>query len=223
MFFVFGPMGQVYRGGPHLLSRVLGVQRKAPTAEVNKDTLDAETAFLDSQPHPLSSAAAPLRLQQAASAYDQTDKSRPKGRKRLTLVQDVMTREPLFIDQDASVEQAWKLLNEHQRAQLPVVNAEHQVVGLLLRSAITLQELVPNIDTLRKTLALARSPVSEAMLAPAPTVSADTDLRRVAKAMLDTGLRGMPVTDEAGELLGFISQTDILRAVVHDPPLDLWS
>ena len=33
----------------------------------------------------------------------------------------------------------------------------------------------------------------------------------------------VPVTDEAGVLSGFISRTDILRAVAADPPLDLWS
>ena len=48
-------------------------------------------------------------------------------------------------------------------------------------------------------------------------------LRRVAAVLLDTGLPGLPVTDEAGVLSGFISRTDILRAVAADPPLDLWS
>ena len=38
-----------------------------------------------------------------------------------------------------------------------------------------------------------------------------------------TGLPGLPVTDDAGVLSGFISRTDILRAVAADPPLDLWS
>jgi CBS domain-containing protein len=45
----------------------------------------------------------------------------------------------------------------------------------------------------------------------------------VAGVLLDTGLPGLPVTDEAGVLIGFISRTDILRAVAADPPLDLWS
>ena len=45
----------------------------------------------------------------------------------------------------------------------------------------------------------------------------------MAAVLLDTGLPGLPVTDEAGVLSGFISRTDILRAVAADPPLDLWS
>ena len=70
---------------------------------------------------------------------------------------------------------------------------------------------------------LARRPVSEVMVSPVPTVSADTELRRVAAVLLDTGLPGLPVTDEWGSMAGFVSRTDILRAVAADPPLDLWS
>ena len=39
---------------------------------------------------------------------------------------------------------------------------------------------------------------------------------------MDTGLPGLPVTDAEGVLLGFVSRTDILRAVAADPPLDMW-
>jgi len=45
----------------------------------------------------------------------------------------------------------------------------------------------------------------------------------VATVLLETGLPGLPVTDDTGRPVGFISRTDILRAVAADPPLDLWS
>jgi CBS domain-containing protein len=41
--------------------------------------------------------------------------------------------------------------------------------------------------------------------------------------LLDTGLPGLPVVKDDGELEGFVSRSDILRAVVADPPLDLWT
>jgi CBS domain-containing protein len=31
------------------------------------------------------------------------------------------------------------------------------------------------------------------------------------------------VVDDAGAVVGFVSRSDIVRAVAHEPPLDLWS
>lgn len=69
--------------------------------------------------------------------------------------------------------------------------------------------------------------VASVMFSPVPAVSEDADLRSVARVLLDTHLPGLPVMREAAGghwlLAGFISRSDILKAVVHDPPLDLWS
>jgi len=65
--------------------------------------------------------------------------------------------------------------------------------------------------------------VQDVMWTPVPSVAADTDIRRLARVLLDTGLPGLPVVDEAGAVRGFVSRSDILRAVVADPPLDLWT
>jgi len=65
--------------------------------------------------------------------------------------------------------------------------------------------------------------VVDLMWSPVPSVSASTDIRRLARVLLDTGLPGLPVVDDAGLVIGFASRSDILRAVVADPPLDLWT
>ena len=57
-----------------------------------------------------------------------------------------------------------------------------------------------------------------------PGICADlvTDIRRIARVLLETGLTALPVVDEASSLAGIVSRGDILRAVVSDPPLSLW-
>jgi CBS domain-containing protein len=57
-----------------------------------------------------------------------------------------------------------------------------------------------------------------------PVVSADpvTDIRRIARAMLEFALPGVPVMNETRALVGFVSRGDILRAVIADPPLSVW-
>jgi len=66
-------------------------------------------------------------------------------------------------------------------------------------------------------------PVTTLMCTSGPGVEPEPDLRRVAQLLLDLGLPGLPVVAADGVVSAFISRSDILRAVVHDPPLDLWS
>jgi CBS domain-containing protein len=69
---------------------------------------------------------------------------------------------------------------------------------------------------------LMAQPVTQMMYTPVPSVSPQTDIRRVANVLMDTGLPGLPVVGDDSDLTGFISRSDILRAVTNDPPLDLW-
>lgn len=237
MFFVFGPSGQMYRGGPENLARISAVRSVQRPQALRTRAMDAQ----DGQPVPVftapprptnadhTHAAAPgavvnLRLQDAVSAYAQTEQGpQASARQPLTKVSDVMTTGGVSVAPDVRVNDAWQTLAEHRVAQAPVVDALGRVIGLLLRADMAPLDLLPEPGAVKQAFELARRPVAEVMVSPVPTVSPDTELRRVAAVLLDTGLPGLPVTDEAGVLSGFISRTDILRAVAADPPLDLWS
>lgn len=225
MFFVFGPSGQMYRGGAENLATIAPVRRVQRPQALRTRSLDVQAQEPDLPTPPGSSASLPvnLRLQDAVSAYAQTEQGPQQARKPLTLVSDVMTQEALTVQPDAMVNAAWQTLAEHHVAQAPVVDAQGRVVGLLLRADMAPLDLLPEPGAVKQAIDLARRPVAEVMVSPVPAVAADTELRRVAAVLLETGLPGLPVTDDSGRLTGFISRTDILRAVAADPPLDLWS
>ncbi|MBW8465517.1 CBS domain-containing protein [Acidovorax sp.] len=231
MFFVFGPSGQMYRGGPENLAQISSVRRVQRPQALRTRALDlpGEPApVFPAPPHAATAEATTpavvnLRTQDAVSAYAQTEQGPQHARQPLTRVSDVMTRGALSVQPTARVNDAWQTLAEHKVAQAPVVDALGRVIGLLVRADMAPLDLLPEPGAVKQAIDLARRPVAEVMVSPVPTVSADTELRRVAAVLLDTGLPGLPVTDEAGVLSGFISRTDILRAVAADPPLDLWS
>ena len=231
MFFVFGPSGQMYRGGPENLAQISSVRRVQRPQALRTRALDVPGEPVPVFPAPPHAATAEattpavvnLRLQDAVSAYAQTEQGPPQARQPLTRVSDVMTRGALSVQPDARVNDAWQTLAEHKVAQAPVVDVLGRVVGLLVRADMAPLDLLPEPGAVKQAIDLARRPVADMMVSPVPTVSPDTELRRVAAVLLDTGLPGLPVTDEAGVLSGFISRTDILRAVAADPPLDLWS
>lgn len=217
MFYVYGTAGQVQSGQLHnRMAEVAGVHRTARVRPVRVSEPDERL------PGAAAGGAGTGRL--AAAAYAQTAGAGREARQPLTLVSQLMSTDVISIAQDASVAEGWQLLARHQLAQAPVLNTHGVLVGLLLRADLLQPALLPASDAEHSDWqALARQPVRARMHTPVPAVAADTDIRSVAQVLIDTGLPGLPVTDADGLVVGFITRTDILRAVVADPPLDLWS
>ena len=217
MFYVFGINGPMYQGGAERLSHITsvrGVQR--PSA------LRAGASGVEGQEAQVRN---PLmaRTKGAVSAYLGTEQGPKTERHQLYVVRDVMTRGAVTVTPQLSVTQAWQLLAAKKIAQAPVLDVQGRVVGLLLRADMAPLALQAEPGAVHEAMAMARRSVAEVMVSPVPAVAEDTDLRRLAHVLLDTGLPGLPVTDALGHLSGFVSRTDILRAVTSNPPLDLWS
>ena len=145
-----------------------------------------------------------------------------QARRPLTRVADVMSRHVQTVPLEASVLQAWQALARKGFGQAPVVDAQGRLVGLFLRADLMRADLLERAAADAAWHALLAEPVRTLMWTPVPATLAETDLRRVATVLLDTGLPGLPVVDERGAVAGFVSRSDILRAVTADPPLGLW-
>lgn len=222
MFYIYGVSGQSFRGSMEQLrqiERVGNVARSHAIQPVNRDGRDP--AYSEAA---LGPAAAPAdeAHRSALAAYAQIQNP-VLERHPLRRVDDLMSRTVITISDTATVLQAWQLLAQHGVGQAPVVNASAMLVGMLSRADLLRPERLPTPES--NTLvwhALMAQSVSDIMWSPVPSVAPDADIRRVARVLLDTGLPGLPVVDEQGVVTGFVSRSDILRAVVTDPPLDLW-
>lgn len=221
MFSIYGESGRLFKGPMEDLWRIEALRAVMRTRRV--EAQHEGTSVSAVQGHVAPAVAPHTRAGAAVSAYAQAGGS-PLARHPLTRVADVMSRHVTTVTLDLPVLQAWQLLGRAGLGQAPVISAHGELAGLLTRAELLNLERLPQPDAPALAWrALLMQPVSSVMLSPVPAVSEDTDLRRVARVLLDTHLPGLPVVAEDGQVAGFISRSDILRAVVHDPPLDLWS
>jgi len=231
MFSVYGMQGRLFRGSMEQLRQVGGVgaltrtHSVLPVAQEGRDRLaESSGMFVESEANKSASRAVggDDSRRSALSAYTDT-RAGSTSRQPLTRVSDVMSRQIITLKDSATVLQAWQILSDQGVGQAPVVDATDHLVGLLTRADLLKPERLPSPDSHALAWrALMMQNVKEIMVTPVPSVAPDSDIRRVAQVLLDTGLPGLPVVDEAGGVAGFISRSDILRAVVTDPPLDLW-
>lgn len=225
MFSVYGVAGQLFRGSLEQLRQIGGVSavaRSNAIQAVGHDGRDAQFSSPGAFTGPAQASPSDEAHRVALVAYAQTQEP-VLPRHPLRLVEALMSRAVITIPEAATVLEAWQILARHGVGQAPVVNGAATLVGLLSRADLLRPDRLPGPDSHALVWrALLAQSVSDIMSTPVPSVAADTDIRRAARVLLETGLPGLPVVDEQGLLTGFVSRSDILRAVVTDPPLDLW-
>jgi CBS-domain-containing membrane protein len=219
MFSVYGKAGRIFRGSMEELRKIGPTSATSRTRRIAG--LGRET--LESGGDATTLGAAATAARNAMAAYAQAA-SNPQSRHPLNRVSDIMSARAITLPEDATVAQAWDVLAQQQLGQAPVVNAAGVLVGLLSRAELMRPDRLPGSGAHALVWqALLRQSVADLMWTPVPSVAPETDIRRLARVLLDTGLPGLPVVDEQGRVTAFVSRTDILQAVVADPPLDLWS
>lgn len=119
---------------------------------------------------------------------------------------DIMSRDIRWVSPDARIEQAWKLLDEHHLKALPVLD-RGRLVGIL-----TLSDLFRGQGRLRSPFG---QRVGNLMSHKVQSLRADAPLGELIERLSDQGWHCLPVLDERGELVGMLSQSDLIAAFRH--------
>ena len=129
-------------------------------------------------------------------------------------VRDLMTREPITMPRDTPVLDARQLMLRERIRHLLV--AEHgRLIGVVTDRDIRLNLPSPatSLSVWEINHLLARLTVGQVMSKYVITVDPDRDARDAARIMLDEKIGALPVL-EGDRLVGIITETDLLRALV---------
>jgi len=218
MFAIYGISGPIFQGPLENLSRLPPVMRRGAVTAVGR-VGDQEQVGIERFGAFEHAAAAPA-TPAAAQAVDAYQAMLPQDLERGPLyhANQIMQAPVITVQADNDVTHAWHVLVDNQIHQAPVLDAAGHLVGIVSeRNLLT----TLNVDAGEVRDVLARR-VADVMSTPVVAATPVTDIRRIAQVMLERDVDGVPVVSDAGSLLGFISRSDILQAVVTDPPLSIW-
>jgi acetoin utilization protein AcuB len=133
-----------------------------------------------------------------------------------TKVGDWMTTNPITIDAGATIVEAIHLLKEKNIRRLPVMK-NGKLVGIVTeRMLLTFSPgKSSSLDTWELHYLLARTSVTEAMNPKPHTVTPDTELADAAQLIHDRKLNGITVVNDQGDLVGILTTTNALEALIH--------
>ncbi|MEW6163795.1 MAG: CBS domain-containing protein [Pseudomonadota bacterium] len=211
MFYIQGIAGQTFKGTLEDLVRVRPLAGARAARAVAPSSAGALSAAVSHPP------GAGIHEEEAIRAYRAlVDADLERG--PLYHAGQIMRREVVTVRDADRVATAWRALREHRIRQAPVLDDDGRLVGIVGERDLL---ATINVEGDRVVDLLGRT-VADAMTSPVVAAAPVTDIRRIARAMLEQDVDGVPILDEGQNLVGFVSRGDILRAVIVEPPLSLW-
>lgn len=206
MFSIYGIGGQVFSGPAEAMDRVNALARTRQARAIAREGDEFGVEAAASRPR-----------EDAIRAYRQMIHG-DLERGPLYHAAQIMSHPVITVEAAHTVAGAWKTLRDHRIHQAPVIDRHCKLVGI-----VSERDLLTAIDLDgEQVIETHRREVRDVMTTPVVAAAAVTDIRRIAVVMLDQGVAGVPIANDTGLLIGFVSRSDVLRAVVTDPPLSLW-
>ena len=112
-------------------------------------------------------------------------------------VKEIMTTSVISVPEDATIEDAARLLARYRISGLPVVNADGALVGL-----------VTEYDLISKP----GQAVADIMSRSVISVSPETDMEEVSHLLTNRRIRRVPVL-QGDQLVGIVSRSDLIKQI----------
>ncbi|MBI1814833.1 MAG: CBS domain-containing protein [Deltaproteobacteria bacterium] len=119
-------------------------------------------------------------------------------------VRDWMTANPQTISPRDMLALAQDKMIRGRYRRLPVLDVSGALIGMLAQG--DLRPFAGYLPTTRVDAAMVEQPF---------TIGPDEPVEAAAKLMLERKVGGLPVTDDAGKLMGIITESDLLRVLLR--------
>jgi CBS domain-containing protein len=144
----------------------------------------------------------------------------PAPRRIVVSIDRIMTAKVTTVSPETTILDAWRIMVARRFRHLPIVQGGRPV-GIVSDRDL-LRETSPFGGGQVEDTAAALTAVSRIMKRRVLTATPDTSVREAARVMFENRIGSMLVVD--GErLAGIVTRSDVLRTLMHEMPLDLWS
>ena len=131
------------------------------------------------------------------------------------LVKNWMSKSVITVSVDDTMQDAMKLLKEHDIRMLPVMK-KNRLVGIVtdrdLKQASASDATTLEVHEL--LYLLTKIKVKDIMTKDPITVPPDYTVEETAQVLLENKISGAPVVDDSGQVVGTITQTDLFRVLI---------
>ena len=156
----------------------------------------------------------------AHTAYQQQSEQGPQA-KPVLLARDLMSSPVHTLSSDSTAAEAWTEMTHRSVRHLPVTSVHGILVGII--SDRDLLSQVPGLTTTTSLNQTAHRKLADLMTRRVISAAPTTNVRDIARIMLDERIHAVPILDAHRRLVGILTTRDLLRGIANHGPLELWT
>jgi len=156
----------------------------------------------------------------AQTAYEQQTRQEHSPKPAL-FARDLMTTPVITLPSDSTLADAWAVMQRKSFRHLPVTSLHGTLVGMV--SDRDLLRHVPELITMGHGHQAAHRRLADITTSRVISATPTTDIREIARVMLDERIHAMPILDASRRPIGILTSRDLLRGIAHRGPLELWT
>ena len=136
--------------------------------------------------------------------------------KKPILVKNCMTDEVVTVERNTSLLEAHRLMGTKRIRSLPVVEGE-KLIGLVTRTDLMSSDpsRLESRNNQELSLKILTQDVEKVMTSPVHTIKQDEEVVHAAKMMMENKIHVLPVVDEAGKMVGIITESDLFLMIIQ--------
>jgi acetoin utilization protein AcuB len=156
----------------------------------------------------------------AHTAYQQQTEQGVQAKPAL-LARDLMSSPVHTLSSDSTASDAWAEMARRNLHHLPVTSVHGILVGII--SDRDLLRQVPELTATTSLNQATHRKLADLMTRQVVSAAPTTNVRDIARLMLDKRIHAVPILDGQRRLVGILTTRDLLRGIANHGPLELWT
>ena len=155
-------------------------------------------------------------LPHSRNPYAQHSLQEPDPRTPALRVEQIMSPKVESLPPAALLRDAHTLFRSRRYRHVPVIDSDGRLRGIISDRDILAQQAA---DGGPFSWSL---PLEQVMKRHVLTSRRETDIRMAARVLFEERIGCLPVCEDSGRVVGILTRSDILRAIIQNAPLQLW-
>lgn len=130
-------------------------------------------------------------------------------------VKDFMTKDPITVDPQEKISAVIDLMKYNKIHRIPVVNADDHLAGLITEGMIAADNTATSLSIYELNYLLSKTDVKTVMIKHPVYVNENDLMEEATEKLLKNDIGCLPVVDNAGKVVGILTQNDIFRAFLE--------